>query len=80
MNKARTTILPTQDDNLANAPWRTSTRSQTSNCVEVAPLGTGTAPVALRDSKDRSGPVLVFGRTGWLDFIAGAKEGEFDLN
>ena len=23
---------------LADAPWRTSTRSQTSNCVEVAPL------------------------------------------
>ncbi|RZU78011.1 uncharacterized protein DUF397 [Micromonospora kangleipakensis] len=65
---------------LAGAPWRTSTRSQTSNCVEVAPLGTGPAAVALRDSKDRSGPVLLFNRAGWLGFIAGAKNGQFDLN
>ncbi|GAB3815622.1 DUF397 domain-containing protein [Micromonospora zhanjiangensis] len=68
------------NDRLANAAWRKSTRSQTSNCVEIAPLGTGSAPVALRDSKDRNGPVLVFGRDGWLDFIAGTKAGEFDLN
>ncbi|SCL39751.1 protein of unknown function [Micromonospora rhizosphaerae] len=65
---------------LADAPWRTSTRSQTSNCVEVAPLGTGPAAVALRDSKDRGGPVLLFDRAGWLRFIAGAKNGQFDLN
>ncbi|MEU5671421.1 DUF397 domain-containing protein, partial [Micromonospora sp. NPDC047753] len=31
--------------------WRTSTRSQTSNCVEVAPLAAGPSAVALRDSK-----------------------------
>ncbi|MET8043512.1 DUF397 domain-containing protein [Micromonospora sp. NPDC005215] len=65
---------------LADAPWRTSTRSQTSNCVEVAPLGTGPSAVALRDSKDRGGPVLLFNRAGWLGFIAGAKGGQFDLN
>ncbi|PWR05362.1 DUF397 domain-containing protein [Micromonospora acroterricola] len=65
---------------LSDAPWRTSTRSQTSNCVEVAPLGTGPTAVALRDSKDRSGPVLLFNRAGWLGFIGGAKKGQFDLN
>ncbi|MBY8874430.1 DUF397 domain-containing protein [Micromonospora sp. PLK6-60] len=65
---------------LASAPWRTSTRSQTSNCVEVAPLRTGPAAVALRDSKDRGGPVLLFNRAGWLGFISGAKNGQFDLN
>ncbi|WP_410811821.1 DUF397 domain-containing protein [Micromonospora sp. 067-2] len=65
---------------LADAPWRTSTRSQTSNCVEVAPLAAGPSAVALRDSKDRSGPVLQFNRAGWLGFIAGAKKGQFDLN
>jgi hypothetical protein len=67
-------------DRLARAAWRTSSRSQTSNCVEVAPLGDDRAPVALRDSKDRGGPILVFDRTRWLDFIASAKDGEFDLN
>ncbi|WP_030490440.1 DUF397 domain-containing protein [Micromonospora chokoriensis] len=65
---------------LADAPWRTSTRSQTSNCVEVAPLATGPSAVALRDSKDRGGPVLLFNRAGWLGFISGAKKGQFDLN
>ncbi|WP_229400734.1 DUF397 domain-containing protein [Micromonospora okii] len=65
---------------LAGAPWRTSTRSQTSNCVEVAPLGGGPAAVALRDSKDRGGPVLLFERAGWQGFIAGTKRGQFDLS
>ena len=65
---------------LADAPWRKSTRSQTSNCVEVAPLGAGPAAVALRDSKDPSGPVLLFNRVGWLGFIGGAKNGQFDVN
>ena len=65
---------------LVHAPWRTSTRSQTSNCVEVAPLRTGPAAVALRDSKDRGGPVLLFNRAGWLGFISGAKNGQFDRN
>jgi hypothetical protein len=67
-------------EHLGRAAWRTSSRSQTSNCVEVAPLGDDRAPVALRDSKDRGGPILVFARTRWLDFIASAKDGEFDLN
>lgn len=44
------------------------------------PLGTGPSAVALRDSKDRGGPVLLFNRAGWLGFIAGAKTGQFDLN
>ncbi|EEP71562.1 DUF397 domain-containing protein [Micromonospora sp. KC207] len=65
---------------LAGAPWRTSTRSQTSNCVEVAPLRGGPAAVALRDSKDRGGPVLLFDGAGWAGFIAGTKSGQFDLS
>ncbi|MEV0805896.1 DUF397 domain-containing protein [Micromonospora sp. NPDC050200] len=77
MNEIRKTVLARQ---LADAPWRKSTRSQTSNCVEVAPLGTGPAVVALRDSKDPSGPVLLFNRAGWLGFVGGAKNGQFDLN
>lgn len=67
-------VLP---DTLVRVRWRTSSRSQTSNCVEVAPLGAGIA-VALRDSKDRSGPVLVFDRARWADFVSGAKAGIFD--
>ena len=55
--------------------WRTSTRSQTSNCVEVAPLG---GAVAVRDSKDAGGPVLVFDLAAWQEFVAALREGRFD--
>ncbi|MFI9639439.1 DUF397 domain-containing protein [Micromonospora sp. NPDC051925] len=64
----------------ADARWHKSTRSQTSNCVEVAQLHTGTAEVALRDSKDPSGPILLFPRAGWLGFIEGTKNGQFALD
>ncbi|GGM32425.1 MULTISPECIES: DUF397 domain-containing protein [Micromonospora] len=73
MNDIRTSAV------LASAPWRTSSRSQTSNCVEVAALDHGPAAVALRDSKDRGGPVLLFDRTGWQGFLTGTKGGQFDL-
>ncbi|NLU76927.1 DUF397 domain-containing protein [Micromonospora sp. HNM0581] len=76
MNEFRNT--PSVLAQLAGAPWRTSTRSQTSNCVEMAPLSHGPAAVALRDSKDRGGPVLLFGRTGWQGFISSARTGQFD--
>jgi hypothetical protein len=63
--------------NLAGAAWYKSSRSSgNGNCVEVAALG---AAVAVRDSKDRSGPVLVFTPAEWSAFVAGAKDGEFDL-
>lgn len=56
--------------------WRTSTRSSSTNCVEVATLDGG---IAVRDSKDRGGPTLRFARTSWVEFLAATKAGEFDL-
>ena len=50
-----------------------------SNCVEVADAVDGGA-VRVRDSKDRTGPVLEFTGAGWLAFIGGARNGRFDLN
>jgi hypothetical protein len=79
MNETRNSS-PDLARQLAGAAWHKSTRSQTSNCVEVAHLRTGPAAVALRDSKDRGGPELLFNRAGWLGFIAGAKNGQFALN
>lgn len=63
---------------LAGAQWRKSTRSgpNCDNCVEVANLGDR---IAVRDSKDPDGPVLVFTPAEWDAFIGGAKDGEFDL-
>jgi Domain of unknown function (DUF397) len=55
-------------NNLADARWRTSTRSSgTGQCVEVANVDGG---MAVRDSKDRSGPTLVFGAASWRNFLA----------
>ena len=47
------------------------------NCVEVALLALES--VAVRDSKDPSGPVLVFTRAEWIAFVRGVAAGEFDL-
>lgn len=64
---------------LNQATWRTSSRSGASgnNCVEVADNLPGV--VGVRDSKDRSGPVLVLPHDGWVSFVAGVKGGAFDL-
>jgi len=62
---------------LTHALWRKSTRSSSSgqNCVEVATNLPGI--VAVRDSKDAQGPVLVVSPTAWQAFVAGVREGEF---
>jgi uncharacterized protein DUF397 len=46
--------------------WRRSRACETATCVEVA--GTG-GEVWVRDSKDRSGPVLRFSRSEWDAFV-----------
>ncbi|HEY2946913.1 MAG TPA: DUF397 domain-containing protein [Micromonosporaceae bacterium] len=70
----RTPITPAS----ADAVWRTSSRSQSTNCVEVAVLDSATGAVAVRDSRDRGGTVLVFARAGWAAFIAAVRDGQFD--
>lgn len=63
--------------NLSRAVWRKSTRSQSNGaCVEWADLNDA---VAVRDSKDPSGPALIFTRGEWRAFVEGVKDGEADL-
>jgi uncharacterized protein DUF397 len=61
---------------LSRAAWRKSTRSGNNGCVEVAFVGN---QVAVRDSKDRGGPVLVFTAHEWEAFVGGVRTGEFEL-
>ena len=59
--------------------WRKSSRTVSSgNCVEVAANVRGM--VAVRDSKDPSGPKLTFAPAEWDAFTAGVRDGQFDLD
>jgi hypothetical protein len=62
------------------AVWKKSSRSNGNggnNCVEVAILDTA---VAVRDSKNPTGPALIFSPSNWAEFVYSAKLGEFDNN
>jgi hypothetical protein len=56
--------------------WFKSSYSNAGGCVEVNRLG---ILVLLRDSKDPDGPTLRFTREEWSAFLAGVRNGEFDL-
>ncbi|WP_329240770.1 DUF397 domain-containing protein [Streptomyces sp. NBC_01478] len=65
-------------DSLSDVTWLKSRHSTADgNCVELALLGGGS--VAVRNSRDPHGPALVYTRAEIAAFIAGAKDGEFDL-
>ena len=56
--------------------WRKSSFSDNGgNCVELGEGIPGVAPV--RDSKDPSGPALVFGADAFTAFVQAVKAGEF---
>ncbi|MBF5000561.1 DUF397 domain-containing protein [Nocardia sp. BSTN01] len=64
------------DTDLAEANWFKSTRSTGGKeCVEVAWLANGA--VGLRDSKNPTGPALVFASHEWDAFNEGLKAGRF---
>ena len=58
--------------------WSKSSHSGSTggNCVELAHLYGG--QVAIRNSRHRSGPALLFTESEWDAFLAGVKDGEFD--
>jgi hypothetical protein len=64
---------------LSRAVWRKGSRSGgNGNCVEVAVNLTGA--VAVRDSKNPLGPVLVLTPTAWRALVTRVEDGQLDLS
>ncbi|MFF2146695.1 DUF397 domain-containing protein [Kitasatospora sp. NPDC058190] len=66
------------DVDLTGASWRKSSYSGGGggNCIEVADGFAAVMPV--RDSKDPSGPALLFSADAWQSFVVAVRAGEFD--
>jgi Domain of unknown function (DUF397) len=65
------------EPNHGDLHWFKSSFSAAGNCVEVAHLPGG--GVALRDTKNRAKSAHVYTAPEWEAFVAGVKNGEFDL-
>lgn len=65
---------------LSNATWRKSSYSggNGGNCFEICSLPNGGR--AIRNSKDPSGPVLMFSPTEWQTFTAAVSNGVIGLS
>jgi hypothetical protein len=61
---------------LSAAVWEKSSHSNSNGCVEVAFVD---GQVALRDSKNKDGAVLVFTPREWNAFLGGVTDGQFRL-
>ncbi|MFG2908557.1 DUF397 domain-containing protein [Kitasatospora sp. NPDC048286] len=68
------------DVDLTEASWRKSSYSGPNGgqCIEVADGFRGVMPV--RDSKDPSGPALLFPSAAWQAFVIAVRTGEFDTH
>lgn len=55
---------------------KSSYSGDSANCVEIGNCHCDGVPI--RDSKDPSGPVLVFTDQAWAEFLTAIKQGQFD--
>ena len=62
---------------ISTEAYTKSSHSGVGSCVEVHLLANGT--IGVRDSKDLSQLPLVFTPPEWTAFLAGVRDGEFDL-
>jgi len=69
--------MTTEPKPYSTLAWRTSSASGGSGeCVEVAQWESS---VLIRDSHDRSGPVLVVNAAQWLGFLERTRNGDVSL-
>jgi len=55
--------------------WKSARSCTGGNCVQVAVAGD---VIALRDSKNQDGAVLIYSTDEWTAFVEGVKSGDFD--
>ncbi|HEY5987243.1 MAG TPA: DUF397 domain-containing protein [Streptosporangiaceae bacterium] len=68
--------MPVTGSMLRGVAWRKAQLSVANGaCVQVARTG---GMLAMRDSKDPDGPVLMYTPVEWHAFLDGVKKGEFD--
>jgi hypothetical protein len=71
--KRKITLSASQRDGLAWLKAHSSTAN--GQCVEIA---SAAGNIAIRDSKDPDGPMLVYTTSEFRAFLDGARNGEFD--
>ncbi|MEJ3653508.1 DUF397 domain-containing protein [Actinomycetes bacterium KLBMP 9759] len=67
----------TDADDSTESRYKASSFSATGNCVEVD-LTRRDDLVAVRNSRRKDEPPLLFERAEWAAFVSGVKAGEFD--
>lgn len=68
---------PKGDFDLTRAVWQRAAGDTSDSAVEVAFVDD---LIGMRNSAEPDGPVLVFTQAEWDAFVAGAQDGEFDLD
>lgn len=76
MDAPRTGKITLRDGELAGLSWiKAKASNHNGACVEIASTPD---KIAMRDSKDPSGPILVYTPVEFRAFLDGARNGEFD--
>ena len=71
------TSHPKGDFDISQAVWQRAEGDTSESAVEVAFVDD---LIGMRNSAEPEGPVLVFTQAEWDAFVAGAQDGEFDLD
>jgi hypothetical protein len=76
MEAANRDVMTVSDAERAGLVWKKASASTSyGQCVELASAAGG---VAMRDSKDPDGPILLYARAEFKAFLDGARNGDFD--
>lgn len=76
MNSAAREKITLGEEERAGLIWvKSQMSSHNGQCVEIA---SAPGKIAMRDSKDPDGPILVYTHAEFSAFLDGARNGEFD--